>query len=85
VLADPATGEQGQAAPSRGVEPDGGEHAGTAYGVLFADATALAAEPGLTGPARDAVRAVAAHLADLVRHAQAREGVRPDANPEAAA
>jgi len=31
------------------------------------------------------MRAVAAHLADLVRHAQARGGVRPDADPEAAA
>jgi AcrR family transcriptional regulator len=84
VLAGPATGEPGHAAPHQGTGPGGG-HAGTAYGVLFADAAALAAEPGLAGPARDAVRAVAAHLADLVRHAQARGAARPDADPEAAA
>ena len=53
--------------------------------MLFADAATLAAEPDLAGPARDAVRAVAGHLADLVRDAQARGGVRPDADPEAAA
>jgi hypothetical protein len=53
--------------------------------VLFADATALAAEPELTGPARDAVRAVAAHLADLIRRAQADGDIRPDADAEAAA
>jgi AcrR family transcriptional regulator len=62
----------------------GSGHAGAAYVVLFADAVTLAAEPGLAGPARDAVRAVAAHLADLVRHAQAHGGVRQDADPEAA-
>ena len=63
----------------------GAEHAAAGYGVLFADAAALTAEPALQGPARDAVRAVAAHLADLVRRAQAEGGVRPDTDPEAAA
>jgi len=53
--------------------------------VLFAEAAMLADDPELTGPARDAVRAVAAHLADLVRHAQAKGSVRPDADPDAAA
>jgi hypothetical protein len=62
-----------------------GGHAGTAYGALFADAAALAAEPELAGPARDAVRAVAGHLADLVRHVQQDGGVAADADPEAAA
>jgi AcrR family transcriptional regulator len=87
VLAGPAaaSGDPGHAAPPGGTGRDGGRHDGTAYGVLFADAAALAAEPGLAGPALDAVRAVAAHLADLVRHAQARGGARPDADPEAAA
>ncbi len=99
VLAGPATGEHSHAAPPRGTDPEetgghdtgthdtgtGGGHDGTSYRVLFADAAALAAEPDLAGPARDAVGAVAAHLADLVRHAQARGGVRPDADPEAAA
>ena len=83
VLAAAASGEPGHS-PPQGTGPDSGGHAATAYGVLFADAAALAAEPGLAGPARDAVRAVAAHLADLVRHAQARGGARPDADPEAA-
>src|SRR5215472_13942479 len=84
VLAGPdSTGaEHG---PPHGAGADGTGHAETAYGVLFADAAALAAEPQLAGPARDAVRAVAAHLADLVRHAQASGGARPDADPDAAA
>ena len=37
------------------------------------------------GPARDAVLAVAAHVTDLVRRAQAEGAVRPDTDPEAAA
>jgi AcrR family transcriptional regulator len=89
VLAAGAPGRPGDAAPPAEpphAEPPGsGPHAGTAFGVLFADAVALAADPGLAGPARDAVRTIAAHLADLVRHAQARGGARPDADPEAAA
>jgi AcrR family transcriptional regulator len=89
VLAAPATADQEHPKPGHttppGTRSDGGGHAGTAFGVLFADAAALAAEPELAGPARDAVRAVAAHLADLVRHAQAGGDVRPDADPEAAA
>ena len=75
VLTGPGDRELGSAKP----------HAGIAFGVLFADAAALAAEPELAGPARDAIRAVAAHLADLVRHGQASSGIRPDADPEAAA
>ena len=65
--------------------PDGSGHAGIAYGVLFADAAALAAEPELARPAREAIRAVAGHLADLVRHAQANGGASPDTDPDAAA
>ena len=61
------------------------EHTAAAYGVLFADAATLGAEPELTGPARDAIRAVATHLAGLVQHAQADGGIRPDADPGAAA
>ena len=63
----------------------GGEHAGAAYSVLFAEAATLADEPELTGPARDAIRAVAGHLAGLIQHAQADGGIRPDADPDAAA
>jgi AcrR family transcriptional regulator len=63
----------------------GAEHAAAAYGVLFADATALTAEPALSDPARDAIRAVAAHLADLIRRAQADGEISPGTDPEAAA
>jgi AcrR family transcriptional regulator len=63
----------------------GPAQAGAALGVLFGDAIALTAEPDLTQPARSAIRAVAAHLADLVRRAQAEGGVRRDADPDAAA
>jgi AcrR family transcriptional regulator len=56
-----------------------------AYGVLFGDAAALTAEPELTAPALRAFRAIAAHLTDLIRRAQADGGVRPEADPEAAA
>ena len=83
VLTGSPHGRPGRGAPGSGHA--GVEHAAGAYGVLFADAAALTAEPGLSGPARDAVRAVAAHLADLVRRAQRDGGVRPDADPEAAA
>jgi AcrR family transcriptional regulator len=80
VLSQSTHGEPGQAAP----DPHPA-HAGDAYGVLFADAAALAAEPDLAGPARDAFRAVAAHLADLIRHAQDAGDISPDADPRAAA
>jgi hypothetical protein len=52
---------------------------------LFADAAALVTEPELAESAREAVRAVAAHLADLVRHAQASDGAWSGADPEGAA
>jgi AcrR family transcriptional regulator len=60
-------------------------HPGAGYGVLFADAATLAAEPELSEPARAAVRAIAAHLAGLIQRAQADGDLRPDADPEAAA
>lgn len=81
VLAASAHGRPGQVT----ADPAAREHDGAAYGVLFADATALTAEPGLTEPASDAFRAIAAHLTDLVRRAQAEGGIRPDADPRAAA
>jgi hypothetical protein len=67
-----------------------------AYSVLFADAAALTAEPELSEPARAAVRAVAGHLADLIRRGQAGGGAAtpgtatpgtgaPGTDPEAAA
>jgi AcrR family transcriptional regulator len=75
----------GQASAGRGARHAGAEHAAAGYGVLFADAATLAAEPELTGPARDAIRAVAAHLAGLIQRAQADGSIRPDADPSAAA
>jgi AcrR family transcriptional regulator len=85
VLAGTAHGRPGEIAAGSHPHYEGAEHAGAAYGVLFADAAALAGEPELTEPARSALGAVAAHLADLIQHAQAHGGVRPDADPRAAA
>ena len=85
VLTPSAHGRPGQPTTDPGARRGGTEHTGAAYGVLFADATALAAEPQLTGPARNVFRAIAAHLADLILRAQAEGGVRPDADPDAAA
>ena len=76
----PGNGPADPGTPCAGTGP-----AGTAYGVLFGDAVALTAEPELAEPVRNAVSAVAGHLADLIRHAQADGGVRPDADPDAAA
>jgi AcrR family transcriptional regulator len=81
VLAGSAHVRPGPAAAG----PAAPEHMGAAYSVLFADATALTAEPELTEPAGHAFRAIAAHLTDLVRRAQAEGGIRPDADPRAAA
>jgi AcrR family transcriptional regulator len=71
--------------PSQTTADPGANHAGAPYGVLFADAVALTTEPELTEPARNAVRAIAAHLADLIGRAQADGDANPDADPEAAA
>jgi AcrR family transcriptional regulator len=79
ILTQPAQGHPGREAPGARLP-----HAGAAYGVLFADAAALAAEPDLAGLARNAFRAVAAHLADLIRHAQDAGDINPDADPQAA-
>ncbi len=81
VLTGLAHERPGQAATRH----EGTEHAGAAYGVLFAGAAALTAEPELAGPARNAFRAIAAHLADLIQRAQADGGIRADVDPEAAA
>jgi AcrR family transcriptional regulator len=85
VLTGSAHGESAPSAPGPVAGHAPGEHAAAAYGVLFGDAAALTAEPAFSKPARDAARAVAAHLADLIRHAQARGEVSPGADPEAAA
>ena len=85
VLTAFAAGPSGQAAADHRARHAGAGHAGAGYGVLFADAATLGAEPELTGPARDALRAVAAHLADLIQRAQAEGGVRADTDAGAAA
>jgi AcrR family transcriptional regulator len=68
--------------PGADTGPTGLPNAGAAYAVLFSDATELAADPEAAGPARDALRALAAHLADVIRHDR---GTRPGPDPEAAA
>jgi AcrR family transcriptional regulator len=76
----------GHQPPGHGPGADTGRaglpNAGAAYAVLFSDATELAADPEAAGPARDALRALAAHLADVIRHDR---GTRPGPDPEAAA
>lgn len=85
VLTGGAHGHPGHATAGPEARHAGAEHTAVAYGVLFADAATLAAEPELTGPARDAIRAIATHLTGLVQHAQADGSIRPDADPGAAA
>jgi AcrR family transcriptional regulator len=60
-------------------------HSPQAHGALFADAITLAAEPDLPEPARTAIRAVADHLADLLRRGQADGDIRADVDPGVAA
>jgi AcrR family transcriptional regulator len=78
-------GHPGHATADPCIWPGHADRQGAEYGVLFADAAALTAEPELTATAREAVRAVAGHLADLIRRAQADGDLRPGADPEAAA
>jgi AcrR family transcriptional regulator len=85
VLAGSAHGRPGETSTDPAARPAGAGHPGTGYGVLFADAATLAAEPELSEPARTAVRAIAAHLASLIQRAQADGDLRADADPEAAA
>lgn len=84
LLSPSAHGQTGHGTADSAARHADAEH-GAAYGVLFADAAALAADPELAEPAREAFRAVAAHLADLVRRAQADGSAHPDADPDAAA
>lgn len=81
--------ESGHPLPSQtldqGSRPQGAEHAGFAYGVLFADATALTAEPDVRDHARKVFGALAEHLADLIQRTQAEETTQPGADPQAAA
>jgi len=85
VLTGLAHGQPDQTSTDPAARPVDAGHPGARYGVLFADAATLAAEPELSEPARAAVRAIAAHLAGLIQRAQADGDLRPDADPEAAA
>ena len=85
VLTGSAHGRPGQTPADPAARPAGAGHPGTGYGVLFADAATLAAEPELSEPARTAVRAIAAPLASLIQRAQADGDLRADADPQAAA
>ena len=85
VLTGPAHGRPGQATADARIRDDNPEHIGAAYGVLFADVATLTTEPELTEPALNALRAVAAHLADLIQRAQVDGNVRSGTDPEAAA
>jgi AcrR family transcriptional regulator len=85
VLTGLAHGRPSQTPADPTAQHAGTGHPGPGYGVLFADAVTLAAEPELSETARAAVRAVAAHLASLIQRAQADGDLRPDADPEAAA
>ena len=60
-------------------------HAPGAHGALFADAATLTAEPDLSEHARHAIRAIADHLADVIREGQAAGDVRPDLDAAAVA
>jgi AcrR family transcriptional regulator len=60
-------------------------HGPGAHRTLFADAAALIADPEAGEAASGVARAVAAHLADLVRRGQGDGSIRDDVNPEAAA
>ena len=67
--------------------PGSWSHGHRSHHVLFANAATLAADPDpdLVEPARRAARALAGHLADLLRSGQAEGSLRPEVDPEAAA
>jgi AcrR family transcriptional regulator len=67
--------------------PGSTSHGHRSHHALFANAATLAADPDpdLLEPARRAARALAAHLADVLRSGQAEGSLRPEADPEAAA
>jgi AcrR family transcriptional regulator len=56
-------------------------HGGVPFGALFADATALASDPAVADSAARALRALAAHLADIIQRGQADGSLRADIDP----
>jgi AcrR family transcriptional regulator len=82
VLGDPSPGHR-PAEP--GDAPAGHDGSGFGFGVLFADAIGLAADPALAEVSGQVLRALAQHLADLVRQGQQDGSVRAGLAPEAVA
>ncbi len=72
-------------ASPHGASPHAAGHHPPAHRALLAGAAALVADPGLGEPARRAARALAGHLADLLRRGQADGDIRADLDPEAGA
>jgi len=68
-----------------GSEPGAGAAPGRVFGLLFADAIGLAADPALADVSGQVLRALARHLADLVRRGQEDGSVRAGLAPDAAA
>ena len=60
-------------------------HRGRPHAALFADVITMTAEPELPEAAHRAIRAVARHLADLLRRGQAAGEIRAEVDPDAAA
>jgi AcrR family transcriptional regulator len=71
--------------PGDGGAPHGPSHGPGAHRMLFADAAGLIADPEAGQVAARVARAVADHLADLVRRGQGDGSVRADVDPAAAA
>jgi AcrR family transcriptional regulator len=66
--------------------PAAGQHdPGAATGALFAAAAVMAADPAAAGLRVPVLRALAGHLADIVRRGQQDGSVRTDVDPEPAA
>lgn len=85
-----ASGAAPHQAPSDGHRRGHDAHAGRSHGMLLADAASLVAapvlaDPALAEPAVRAARALAGHVADLLRRGQADGDVRPGIDPDAAA
>jgi hypothetical protein len=71
--------------PPGGPAPAGHSGPRLAFGVLFADAIGAAADPVLADVSGQVLRALAGHLADLVRRGQEDGSIRAGLAPEAVA
>jgi AcrR family transcriptional regulator len=75
----------GHPAAARGGPAAGQHDPGAATGALFAAAAVMAADPAAAGLREPVLRALAGHLADIVRRGQQDGSVRTDVDPEPAA